>query len=564
MEAGSYAFFARALDNEGQWSQAARGTLVLVASDDHGNDAASATPIAIGDTVSGSLELAWDGDWFSFQAVAGTTYLFDTELVDLGDSVLYLYDTNGTSLLDYNDDYDWTVDLSSRISWTAEADGTYYLSVYSFCEAFSGDYTLIAATIADDHGNSWGTATAVSVGDSVAGDIEYGTDIDYFAVDLEAGGHYSFQTGLLGLDDSFLYLYGPGGWELLDYGDDISWPDDPASRIEWTAEISGTYYLAVEAFDPTSTGDYTLDVQLINFAPILEPINDQLLSAWQDSLDVTLAADDADGDSLAYWVQVLGTDTYAELAYSLDQELGLYQHRIGYLENVYGANEKFIASNDGWYFILPNGEFYRWESTIGYAEVSTDPAVEESQWFQLQAEHDGYLSIEAMLAETGTDVTLRLRDANYMELAMWDSMSAEIRLDFIVSAGETYYVEVAGQADLRLANLVQLDGETVVVHGTEGDDYFEFSAGERYQIVVNGIMYSFGSDAVSRVTIDGGTGNDTAIVIGSSGDDTAYMRPNWVTTPRPAATTKLTFMTLLATTASMGRPPWVTSAVMGS
>ena len=582
--------------------------------DDHGDDASTATQIAVGDTTGGTLEVAWDQDWFSFQATAGTTYLFDVELVDLGDSELYLYSTNGTSILNYNDDYDFAVDFRSRISWTAEADGTYYLSVHSYCECYSGEYTITAEAVADDHGNSSRTATGVSVGETVAGNIEFGTDVDYFAVDLEAGGHYSFQTSLGSLPDSVLYLYGPGGWEILDYSDDISYPEDPSSRIEWIAETSGTYYVAVESYEAPETGDYTLDVQLLNYVPILEPLGDQRLQPGQDSVDVTLIAGDRDGDALTYVVHVLGTDPHAATASALDQELGLYMHRIGYLENIYGANEKLIASDEGWHFILPNGELHRWEGSIsdsalvatlssryyldpallhdavepispdcveltlvgdtltidpvdgyheafsvrvevtdgsdtvfdtfevawdipdvvdlgavGYAEVASDPTAQDSQWFKLVTQHDGYLSVEALLEDAGDGVTLRLRNENYVELVTWDSSFTEERLDLMVSAGETYHVEVVGQADLRVANLVQRDGETVIVHGTDGDDRFEFAAGDQYRIAVNGVEYLFESGDVSSVTFDGGAGHDTSVLIGSSANDTIYMRPDSTT-----------------------------------
>ena len=582
--------------------------------DDHGDDAPTATQIAIGDTTGGSLEVAWDKDWFSFQAVAGTTYLFDVELADLGDSELYLYGTNGTSILDYNDDYDFAVDLRSRISWTAEADGTYYLSVHSYCECYSGDYTIRAAAVADDHGNSPGTGTTVSVGEMVAGDIEFGTDVDFFAVDLEAGGHYSFRTSLGSLPDSVLYLYGPGGWEILDYSDDISYPEDPSSHIEWIAKTSGTYYVAVESYEAPETGDYTLDVQLLNFVPTLATLGDQLLEPGQDSVEVTLIGGDGDGDALTYTVRVIGTDPYAASAYSLDQELGLYRHRIGYLENTYGANEKLIASDEGWHFILPNGEFYRWEGSVadsvlvasltsryyldptllhdavvpispdcvaltlvgdtltidpadgyhesfsvrvevtdgidtvfdafdvawnipdivdlgavGYAEVASDPTTEDSRWFQLVTEHDGYLSVEALLANAGDSATLRVRDGNCVEVATWDSSLTEGRLDLIVSAGETYYVEVIGQADLRIANLVQIIGESVLVHGTEGDDQFEFRAGEQYRVVANSVEYLLESSVVSSISFDGIGGQDSCTLTGSPSDDTTYMRPSSTT-----------------------------------
>jgi uncharacterized repeat protein (TIGR01451 family) len=67
-----------------------------------------------------------DGDWIKFAAEEGTHYLISTS--DLGtaaDTYLYLYDTDGTTLLASNDDYDGS--LASQIEWQAPSSGTYYV-----------------------------------------------------------------------------------------------------------------------------------------------------------------------------------------------------------------------------------------------------------------------------------------------------------------------------------------------------------------------------------------------------------------------------------------------------
>ena len=43
---GTHTLFARALDNDGQWSAVTRGSLVVIAPDDHGNSSATATAVA--------------------------------------------------------------------------------------------------------------------------------------------------------------------------------------------------------------------------------------------------------------------------------------------------------------------------------------------------------------------------------------------------------------------------------------------------------------------------------------------------------------------------------------
>ena len=51
-------------------------SLVVASPDDHGNDAASSTPLAIPSNAAGDLESSGDVDWFAFTARQGTAYIF--------------------------------------------------------------------------------------------------------------------------------------------------------------------------------------------------------------------------------------------------------------------------------------------------------------------------------------------------------------------------------------------------------------------------------------------------------------------------------------------------------
>ena len=54
------------------------------------------------------------------------------------------------------------------------------------------------------------------------------------------------------------------------------------------------------------------------------------------------------------------------MAYDLDQQLGLKEPSSGYGTNHRDRGEKYLVDRGGaWYFILPNGEFYRWGKSIG-------------------------------------------------------------------------------------------------------------------------------------------------------------------------------------------------------
>ncbi len=83
-----------------------------------------------------------DQDWFSFEALAGEHYLLETRLGSLSDTILILYDTDGTTPLDFNDDIDFSNNkLASSIEWKAPLAGTYFAQVTAFGTE-TGSYRL--------------------------------------------------------------------------------------------------------------------------------------------------------------------------------------------------------------------------------------------------------------------------------------------------------------------------------------------------------------------------------------------------------------------------------------
>ena len=96
----------------------------------------------------------------------------------------------------------------------------------------------------DDHANSEGGATEISVGPDVRGALDYDGDIDFFRFQAEQGRSYRIDVALGTLNDSYLELRDSDG-RRLESNDDHG--DSPASRVFWEAPASGGYYLAVGA-----------------------------------------------------------------------------------------------------------------------------------------------------------------------------------------------------------------------------------------------------------------------------------------------------------------------------
>lgn len=79
------------------------------------------------------LVLDDDGILFQFSADAGQTYLLDTEVGTLTDTVMALIDTDQqTTIAENDDDERATGQLDSYIEWTCPSTGTYYINVYGF------------------------------------------------------------------------------------------------------------------------------------------------------------------------------------------------------------------------------------------------------------------------------------------------------------------------------------------------------------------------------------------------------------------------------------------------
>jgi Peptidase M10 serralysin C terminal/Cadherin domain/Bacterial pre-peptidase C-terminal domain len=113
------------------------------------------------------------------------------------------------------------------------------------------------------------TQIAMVSGGDYTGQLEVAGDRDWVAITLEAGQRYQFDafgSGGAGteLTDTYLRLY-DGSGTLLAENDDITLGVNTDSRLGFTATTSGTYYVSVGAYEPSSganlTGQYTLQVR---------------------------------------------------------------------------------------------------------------------------------------------------------------------------------------------------------------------------------------------------------------------------------------------------------------
>ena len=218
--------------------------------DDFPADTTTTGQVDVGGSVTGTIEIGDDQDWFAVDLEGGKRYQIDLEGVPTGrgtlaDPVLQAIRDSSSivvSLDTYNDDSG--VGVNARF--------TYTLSVI-----------VLGANGASEADTDFPATTGrVEVGGSATGNIENSNDDDWFRVDLEAGKTYQFDlegvdTSRGMLDDPYLGLFDGSGTYLFDDDDDGTGLN---SRITHTPATGGTYYLRATRAG-YSAGTYTLSVR---------------------------------------------------------------------------------------------------------------------------------------------------------------------------------------------------------------------------------------------------------------------------------------------------------------
>jgi subtilisin family serine protease len=249
--------------------------LALSPADDHGNSAATATPITDPSHTPGVIEAVGDVDWFSFVALAGVEYHIAAPSGSLTGSSVRLLDVDGHSEILAN-----IADAApGGIVWTAPSNGTFYISVQSATPSGLGTY-MLALTGDDDYGDNAANAAPLAVPGAIAGDVETADDVDWFAVHAVAGTRYQFAVTLGTLGHSLLRVIDRDG--AIELARDGVGGFGFGSFVVWTAPANGDYFLEVSG-DGNSAGSYNLAAAIIddhaNSAAGATPITDPSTTA---------------------------------------------------------------------------------------------------------------------------------------------------------------------------------------------------------------------------------------------------------------------------------------------
>ena len=381
-------------------------------SDDHGNTRFDATVLALGGSVAGEVEAGGDEDYFRMELhVPGTLTVYTTGILDtLGE----LQEVDGTPLA--KDD-----DLGEEYNFRIEGNfgpGTFFVRVRGYAGE-TGSYVVEAHFVpstpsADDHGDTRSDATPLALGGALAGEIEEGSDDDFFRLEVVKPGTLTVYTA--GSLDTVGELQAADGTPLAnddDLGDQYNfWIEQSVS--------SGTHFIRVGSF-AGETGRYVLRT---HFLP-LPSISDDHGNTRSDATALALGGSDSgeieEGEDEDYFrVEVTesgiltvyttgGLDTVGELQaadgtlLADDDDLGKqYNFRIEYSVDpgTYFVRVGSYGQGTGAYSVRTEFKADR-SDTIAFAEpVPVGSPVSERidrpddvDFFRLQVAHAGTLAV---------------------------------------------------------------------------------------------------------------------------------------------------------------------------
>jgi subtilisin family serine protease len=151
-------------------------------------------------------------------------------------------------------------------------------------------------------------------------------------------------------------------------------------------------------------------------------------------------------------------------------------------------------------------------------------AVNGDGWYQVTATHTGRFTAEAFYSQSRGNVDLEVYDSQQQLLGTSSGTSGSERIDTNVNAGDTLFIHVKGTnpaVNVRLTDLVSVNGSTVTVCGTAGNDNVRWQADG--QLTVNSVTYAL--PGATQVSMQGGGGSDSLTLVGGSAAENVVLRP---------------------------------------
>ena len=160
--------------------------------DDYRSNVTTIGIVAVGGTVSGTVNAIGDHDWFKVALDANTLYAISA----VGNSVpkLRMVDANGTevpsldNVIGFDSRGGFGFPSAPAIGFMTETSGNFFIDVTGFGPV--GGYTVTVVTSPDDYRNNTTTTGELAVGGTVTGVNNVVGDHDWFKVNLQANTLY--------------------------------------------------------------------------------------------------------------------------------------------------------------------------------------------------------------------------------------------------------------------------------------------------------------------------------------------------------------------------------------
>ncbi|HEY0881585.1 MAG TPA: hypothetical protein VGD87_08650, partial [Archangium sp.] len=211
--------------------------------DDHGNLRASATPLTLGMSASGSVQYASDLDVFSFTAVANHVYGVSC-LRGTTTCSLRVLDGSGNPIPSGTNTSAFLATTSG--TWSVEISGGQYSSTL-------GAYSLAVTDLGvEDHGATQGTATPVTTGTPTAGRLDFLSDVDVFS--FAAVVDHIYRVTVTGVSSPTIEVRTSSNVQVTS--------SPYSSVVSFIAPANGTLFVSLSSYSSYGTSNgYTLNVE---------------------------------------------------------------------------------------------------------------------------------------------------------------------------------------------------------------------------------------------------------------------------------------------------------------
>ena len=514
---------------------------------DHGGDRMSATPFTSGMAVTGDIEASGDEDYFSIQVTTLMNDLTTLRAVSTGstDTMGTIYDSGGTKLAE--DDNSGT-DMNFDVSYVIPSPGTYYIRMRGSGSA-AGNYGLTITVTSREYGNAIANAEPVTSGMMVDGNIDPGTNEDYFSIQTDSRGTLMAMT--TGSTDTM-------GTILNSRGDTLATDDNSGTDMNFdvsyrvTTRVMSTYYIRVTS-ENNATGSYRLTVTFIdddhgNTRTTATPVTSSVMAITGNNIELGNDADyfsietnsrgtlmvmtagstdtvghiyDSGGTELAT-DDNSGTDMNFDVSYRVTTRvMSTYYIRVtssGSATGTYDLTVTFIADDHG------NTRTTATLVTSGTAEGGNIELGDDEDYFSIQVTPTNDRTILRAFTTGTTDTVGELYDIDGTTLLATDDdggtgMNFDISSDVIIAG--TYYIRVRSKGTGTGTYSLTVTA-TSADHGNTRATATPLTGG---QPVATGEIepaddndhFSFQVDDIGILAVNTGADEKTATVVNSGG-----------------------------------------------